>query len=293
MSFGPRIESALGAALADAGGPEAPPGLAAALDHAVMPGGARIRPVLLLAVAQACGEDRPALGDAAAAALELIHCASLAHDDLPAFDDAAERRGKPSLHRAFSEPLAVLAGDALILLAFERIARAGTADPARALALTQCLAARAGMPGGICAGQGWESERSVDLETYHRTKTGALFIAATRMGAIVAGHDPEPWDELGARIGAAFQLADDLRDAAEPSAAFGKPVGQDAAHGRPNAVAAHGLAGARERLRAALAAAIASIPACPGEAALAGLVTRYAERLAPQPASAEPGAGRG
>ncbi len=291
MHFSPRIESALGAAMAQAGGQGAPPRLAAALDHAVRPGGARIRPTILIAVAQACGEDRPVLTDAAAAALELIHCASLVHDDLPAFDDAAERRGKPSLHRAFSEPLAVLAGDSLILLAFDRIAQVGAHEPARALALTQCLAARSGMPGGICAGQGWESEPSVDLDAYHRAKTGALFIAATRMGAIAAGHDAEPWDELGAHIGAAFQIADDLRDACDE--ALGKPVGQDAAHGRPSAVATYGVRGARARLRETLGGAIASIPACPGEAALARLVTHYAERMAPQPAAAPPGAGRG
>ena len=293
MPFSPRIESALGAALADAGGQGAPPRLAAALDHAVRPGGARIRPTILIAVAQACGEDRPALTDAAAAALELVHCASLAHDDLPAFDDADERRGKPSLHRAFSEPLAVLGGDSLILLAFDRLARGGADAPSRALALTGCLAAQAGMPGGICAGQGWESEPSVDLAAYHRAKTGALFIAATRMGAIAAGHDPEPWDELGARIGAAFQIADDLRDADADAGggALGKPVGQDAAHGRPSAVAAYGMRGARARLRETLGGAIASIPACPGEAALARLVTHYADRMAPQHAGA--GAGRG
>ena len=88
------------------------------------PGGARIRPRLCLAVAQACGEDQPAVTDAAAAAIELLHCASLVHDDLPCFDDAPIRRGKPSVHRAFGEQLAVLAGDALIVLAFETLALA-------------------------------------------------------------------------------------------------------------------------------------------------------------------------
>ena len=94
------------------------------LRYAVFPGGARIRPRLCLAVAQACGEDQPAVTDAAAAAIELLHCASLVHDDLPCFDDAPLRRGKPSVHRAFGERLAVLAGDALIVLAFETLARA-------------------------------------------------------------------------------------------------------------------------------------------------------------------------
>ena len=100
-----------------------PPRLADALRYAVFPGGARIRPRLCLAVAPACGDDDPAASDAAAAAIELLHCASLVHDDLPCFDDADLRRGRPSVHRAFGEPLAVLAGDALIVLAFETLAR--------------------------------------------------------------------------------------------------------------------------------------------------------------------------
>ena len=97
--------------------------------HAVLPGGARVRPQLCLSVAQACGDDLPEMSDAAAAAIELIHCASLVHDDLPCFDDADLRRGKPSVHRAYGEPLAVLAGDALIVMAFEALARAAQGEP--------------------------------------------------------------------------------------------------------------------------------------------------------------------
>jgi geranylgeranyl diphosphate synthase type II len=137
------------------------------------------------------------------------------------------------------------------------------------------------MPGGICAGQGWESEGAVNLSAYHRAKTGALFVAASKMGAIAAGQDPEPWDELGARIGEAFQVADDLRDALYDAATLGKPAGQDAVHARPNAVAELGVQGAIRHLTDILAGAIASIPACPGEAALAALVRRYAERMTP------------
>jgi geranylgeranyl diphosphate synthase type II len=281
MDTASRIEAAVGAALARASGGAAPPRLAGALDHAVLPGGARIRPTILLSVAMACGDDRPALSDAGAAALELMHCASLVHDDLPCFDNADIRRGKPSVHRAYSEPLAVLAGDSLIVLAFEALARAGRHAPDRALAMLSVLSERSGMPGGICAGQGWESEREVNLAAYHMAKTGALFVAATQMGALAAGQDAEPWEELGARIGAAFQVADDLRDALCGADETGKPAGQDAAHGRPSAVAELGVDGAVRQLKDTLAGAIASIPACPGEARLAGLVRAYAERMVP------------
>jgi geranylgeranyl diphosphate synthase, type II len=292
----PRIESAIARAIAlgqGAGAAQpAPARLALALDHAVNPGGARIRPSLCLAVSLACGDDDSALSDAAATALELIHCASLVHDDLPCFDDADLRRGKPTVHRAFSEPLAVLTGDSLIVLAFEVLARAGTRNPARALALTRMLAQRTGMPGGICAGQGWESEGQIDLRAYHRAKTGALFIAATQMGAAAAGHDPDAWEELGARIGEAFQVADDLRDVLYDAETLGKPVGQDAAHARPSAVAEMGVQGAIRHLTAILSGAIASIPKCPGEAALAALVRAYAERMTPV-APGKAGAGTG
>jgi geranylgeranyl diphosphate synthase, type II len=106
MPLNQRIDAAVMQALSHATSDVAPPRLASALPYAVLPGGARIRPTILLSVAMACGDDRPALSDAAAAALELIHCASLVHDDLPAFDDADTRRGKATVHRAFSEPLA-------------------------------------------------------------------------------------------------------------------------------------------------------------------------------------------
>jgi geranylgeranyl diphosphate synthase, type II len=282
-----RIERALHASILRAQGrgvpgqPTAPGRLAEALHYAVTPGGARIRPTILMSVAMACGDDAPELSDAAAAALELIHCASLVHDDLPAFDDADMRRGKPALHKAYSEPLAVLAGDALIVQAFTTLAAAGHRHPARALDLVGVLAARTGSPAGICAGQGWESESSIDLAAYHMAKTGALFIAATQMGAIAAGQDPEPWTELGARIGAAFQVADDLLDAVGDADTIGKPVGQDTAHGRPSAVTQLGVAGAVAHLQDILAGAIASIPACKGEAQLAGLVRLYARRMVP------------
>ncbi|QIE42570.1 polyprenyl synthetase family protein [Meridianimarinicoccus aquatilis] len=282
MDLDTRIDRAVSRAVALGRGGVAPGRLSSALTYACTPGGARIRPTILMSVAMACGDDQPDVADAAAASLELIHCASLVHDDLPCFDDAETRRGKPSVHRAYSEPLAVLAGDSLIILAFEVLARAGAYDAARANALILTLAQRTGMPGGICAGQGWESEPSVDLAAYHRSKTGALFIAATRMGAIAAGHeDPDAWEDLGACIGEAFQVADDLRDALYDAETLGKPAGQDALHARPSAVAEYGVDGAIRRLKDILGGAISSIPACPGEAALAKMVRMQAERLTP------------
>ena len=182
MGLNTRIEAAIDQAVAvGQGRAVTPPKLASALRYATAPGGARIRPTILMSVALACGDNKPGLSDAAASALELIHCASLVHDDLPCFDDADIRRGKPSVHVAYSEPLAVLTGDSLIVLAFEILARQSHLAPDRVAQLIMILAQRTGMPGGICAGQGWESESEIDLSAYHQAKTGALIIAATQM----------------------------------------------------------------------------------------------------------------
>ncbi len=281
MKIAERIDATMADAIRSGQGGVAPAKLSAALNYAVTPGGARIRPTILTSVALACGDDRPALTNAAGVALELIHCASLVHDDLPCFDDADMRRGKPALHKAFSEPLAVLAGDSLIVMGFQILARAAGDMPQRTLGLIDILGIRTGMPFGICAGQGWESEATIDLSAYHQAKTGALFIAATQMGAVAAGQEPGPWEELGARIGEAFQVADDLRDALCDEVTLGKPAGQDDLHGRPNAVAVYGVQGAIQRFDNILGGAISSIPACPGEAALAQMVRAYADRLVP------------
>ena len=281
MGLQTRINSAVEAAIRIGQGGTPPAKLKDALHYACTPGGARIRPTILTSVAMACGDDSPQMTDAAAAALELIHCASLVHDDLPCFDDADIRRGKPSVHRAYSEPLAVLTGDSLIILAFEVLAMAAEHSPDRAVRLIRTLTRQSGMPHGICAGQGWESEAKIDLSAYHKSKTGALFIAATQMGAIAAGQDEEPWFELGARIGEAFQVADDLRDALFDAETLGKPAGQDEVHGRPNAVLALGIDGATKRLKDILGGAIASIPSCPGEAKLAEMVRLQSEAIMP------------
>lgn len=274
-----RIERALVAtlALADAG----PPRLAAAMQHAVFPRGARVRPRLTLAVAGACGDDRPALTDAAAAALEILHCASLVHDDLPCFDDAAVRRGRASVHRAFGEPLAVLAGDALIVLAFQAVSRGAAGASERIAPVLRALGDAVGVPRGICAGQAWECEDSCDLAEYQRQKTGALFAAATVLGAAAAGGEAERWRTLGERLGEAYQVADDIRDAVLDEAELGKPAGQDSVHSRPSSVAALGVAGAVARFRMLAEEAAAAIPPCPGAGALRGLIVSEARRLLP------------
>ncbi|MBV9654115.1 MAG: polyprenyl synthetase family protein [Acetobacteraceae bacterium] len=277
-----RIEQALQAAVGRAEAPGCPPRLAAAMRHAVFPRGARIRPRLCLAVAAACGEDEPGISAAAAAAIELLHSASLVHDDLPCFDDAPFRRGRPSVHVAFGEPLAVLAGDALIVLSFQQLAVGVAAAPGRLAALLGIIGGSVGVPGGIVAGQAWECEPEADLRQYQREKTGALFVAATMAGAAAAGSIPGPWRLLGEQLGEAYQVADDLRDAACNPAELGKPVGRDAALGRPSAVGELGLDGAIDRLRALAAEAVEAVPACPGASELRAHILSETQRLLPR-----------
>jgi geranylgeranyl diphosphate synthase, type II len=277
-----RIEQALASALARAEGAVCPPRLAAAVQYSVFPRGSRIRPRLCLAVAAACGDDTPPVSDAAAAAIELLHCASLVHDDLPCFDNASTRRGMPSVHRAFGEPLAVLAGDALIVLAFQTLVWGTVASPGRLPGLVATIARSVGLPGGICAGQAWECEPQVDLAEYQRAKTGALFAAATVAGAAAAGAEAEAWRSLGERLGEAYQVADDIRDAVADPEEIGKPVGRDADLGRPSAVLRLGMDGATQRLERLVAGAIESIPDCPGAADLQALIRLEAKRLLPK-----------
>jgi geranylgeranyl diphosphate synthase type II len=277
-----RIEQTLTQALTRAEVPRSPPRLAAAMAYAVFPGGARIRPRLLLAVARACGDDQPGVADAAAAAIELLHCASLVHDDLPCFDDAPTRRGKPSVHCAFGERLAVLAGDALIVLAYETLARGAAASPQRLGPLLLSISRGVGMPSGIVAGQAWECEPRVALADYHRAKTGALFAAATVAGAASAGAEATPWRSLGERLGEAYQVADDLRDVAADPQDLGKPTGRDVALGRPSAAGELGIAGAVQRLEHLVAGAIEAIPPCPGAAELRAHILMEAQRLLPK-----------
>src|SRR4051794_24166782 len=199
-----RIERTLSASLDRVGSTGGPPLLAAAMQHAVFPKGARVRPRLCLAVAAACGDDQPAASLAAGVAIEFMHCASLVHDDLPCFDNAETRRGRPSVQKSFGAPLAVLAGDALIVLSFQVLAWGAENCSARLSRLVQILAGATGMPSGIAAGQAWECEPKIDLSQYQRAKTGALFSAATMAGAAAAGADPSGWRALGEGLGEAY-----------------------------------------------------------------------------------------
>ena len=245
-----------------------PPRLAGAMRHAVFPGGARLRPRLVLSCALACGDAQPELADAAAVAVELIHSASLAHDDLPCFDNAEVRRGRPSVHAAFGQTSALLAGDALIVHAFEAIARGAifAGAPESTASMIGVLAQAAGATRGLVAGQAWESEPAVSIADYHRAKTATLFEASAMLGALAGGGEPEPWGIFGELVGRAYQLADDLHDTIGDPASLGKPVGVDAARGRPNAVARRGLPRARADLRTMLRDAASAVPRSHGSA---------------------------
>jgi geranylgeranyl diphosphate synthase type II len=276
-----RIEQALEGAVASCESGDCAPQLAAAIRHAVFPGGARVRPRLAAAIAACCGGSDEALICGAAAAVELMHCASLVHDDLPCFDDAELRRGRPSVHRLYGERIAVLAGDAIIVLAFETLARAAVQRADRLPALIAALGSATGAPRGIASGQAWECEPVTPLVQYQQQKTGALFVAAVTCGALAAGADPAPWQAFAARLGEAYQVADDIRDVVATCEETGKPAGQDVTHGRPSAVAAHGIQGACRHFDALMEAALESVPPCPGAVQLRILLRREAERLLP------------
>ncbi|GGB33909.1 geranylgeranyl pyrophosphate synthase [Roseibium aquae] len=282
MDLQKRIERGLERAITFATAGGQPAKLGAAMRHAVFSGGARVRPRLCLAVALASGDRNPEAADAAAAGIELLHCASLVHDDMPCFDDADTRRGRPSVHAAYGEPIALLTGDALIVLAFETIARECSKSPDRTAPLIATIARAVGMPNGIVAGQAWESEPDIDLHHYHRAKTGALFTGATAAGAVAAGADPQNWLALGEALGAAYQVADDLRDSAADMDEIGKPCGQDKTHQRPNAVAQLGLDGALTLLKETVHRAADAIPDCRGSDMLRELIMAEAKRLVPK-----------
>lgn len=258
------FEERLAAALP--GEDEAPQVLHRAIRYTVLSGGKRIRPRLLLAVAEACsggplcaGTEQLAL--AAACSVEMIHCASLVHDDLPSFDNASTRRGCPTVHVAFGEPLAILVGDALLTRAFEVLAEVPGRRAPRAMRIIRLLARLTGSAEGIIGGQSLEDTAHPELRLasqagvtrYHTMKTAALFRFAAEAGAIAAGAGQLPeWAEFGVGLGLSYQLADDLYDAGgDPGA--GKPVGRDAALGRPNATTLHGITESRAVLRHLLA----------------------------------------
>ena len=249
-----RSEAVLAARLPDA---DASPGhLHAAMRYAVLDGGKRMRPLLVYATGAAFGADEIALDDAAAA-VELIHAYSLVHDDLPAMDDDRLRRGKPTVHVAFDEATAILAGDALQSLAFACLADAPVADAQR-VAMLRELAVAAGAH-GMCGGQALDIDAtgragSVDvsaLERLHALKTGALLRASVRLGAIVAGVDigtRSALDRFADALGLAFQVRDDLLDVEADSATLGKTAGKDAAQAKATFPALLGIDASRERL---------------------------------------------
>jgi len=282
MSLLERAEEALKSHFQTAAGVGAPPRLQAAMQHAVFSGGARIRPQLCMAVATACGDDAPELTNAAAVALELMHCASLVHDDMPTFDNADVRRGRPTVHKAFSEPLALLSGDGLIVMAYQVLLQAGRQHPERLIMLMDNLSRGVGLPGGIVAGQAWECETAADLAQYQRSKTGALFVSATCAGAIASGRACEPWAPLGAFLGEAYQVADDIRDVLGDIASLGKPVGQDTLNDRPSSAQAMGLEGAIAHFDALIKQAGDAIPDCTHRDMLVQLVLLESERLVPK-----------
>jgi geranylgeranyl diphosphate synthase, type II len=276
------IEQSLQDVLASHETEDAPPRLGAAIRHAVFPGGARIRPKLCVAVAQACGVDDPGLTLGAAVAIELLHCASLVHDDLPCFDDSLTRRGVPTVHAAFGEQLAVLAGDGLIIMAFQALAGAGAKSRHRMPAVFKAVCDGVSTSRGITAGQAWECEPKVSLTQYQRAKTGALFAAACAAGALSAGVRDPAWKNFGDLLGEAYQVADDIRDVLADPKTLGKPVGKDEQLSRPSSARSLGLDGAITHFDQSFARVIAAVPDCIGADSLRTLARSEAERLVPK-----------
>lgn len=260
------IEESLQSALDRARGPDGPATLAEAMEYAVFPGGARLRPQLCLAVAATCsaGTSRTDGANLAAlvpaTALELLHCASLVHDDLPCFDDAPLRRGKPSVHAVYGEAMAVLVGDALIMLAVDTVVRGLGSEPARLAPVLTAVVDAVGAPNGIIAGQAWEAEADVDVEVYHRTKTAALFVGACCAGALSVGADPGPWRTVGLKIGEAYQALDDLKDVFATAREIGKPVAQDLRLKRPSVLDVASPEAVAARIRRSLKEALDAVP---------------------------------
>jgi farnesyl diphosphate synthase len=233
-----------------------PERLMAAMRHGVLNGGKRLRPFLVMESAALFSAD----GEAAlrvAAALECVHCYSLIHDDLPAMDDDDLRRGQPTVHRAFDEATAILAGDALLTLAFDIIAGEATTLPAERRAALVLALARAAGAGGMVGGQklDLEAEQAPPDEAgiirLQAMKTGALIRFACEAGALIAGapaDERERLAEFGSAIGLAFQLADDLLDLTADASQMGKATGKDAAAGKATLVALHGANWARGQL---------------------------------------------
>jgi geranylgeranyl diphosphate synthase type II len=275
-----RVEAALHDAVDRITADGCPPGLAEAVRYAVFPAGNRLRPRLTLAVADAVGHATASLAEAAAVALEFLHCASLVQDDLPAFDNAQMRRGRPALHLVHGEATAVLAADALIIGAFDTIARSAGTHVEVAAALTIELARGTGSPLGAVAGQAWEGEDDVDLAAYHRTKTAALFESATAAGAIIAGQEPSKWRKVGYWLGRAYQIADDIADQEHTG-----DGSSDLELGRPNAFHEFGHEASHRMLERCISNALQAVPPCRGEVQFRDFLAKFLERFRPSQAA--------
>ncbi len=231
-----------------------PQRLHAAMRYAVLGDGKRMRPQLVYAAGTACGADEAAL-DVPAVAVELVHAYSLAHDDLPAMDDDDLRRGRATVHVAFDEAIAILAGDALQALAFDVLASAPGGDALR-VALIATLATASGTS-GMCGGQALDlaatgsAQSLLELERMHALKTGALIRASVRMGALCAHADDamlQRLDNYAGALGLAFQIRDDILDVEGSSASLGKTAGKDAAQLKSTYPALLGLEGSHKLL---------------------------------------------
>jgi farnesyl diphosphate synthase len=240
-----------------------PPRLMAAIRHGALNGGKRLRPFLVAATAALYDADQHA-ALRVAAALECIHCYSLVHDDLPAMDDDDLRRGQPTVHVAYDEAAAILAGDGLLTYAFDIIADDATELPVKTrLALVAALARASGI-GGMVGGQALDlmaETKTVDeaeIITLQAMKTGALIRFACEAGAIIGNASPEERHRLaeyGSAIGLAFQLADDLLDVTADAATMGKATGKDAEAGKGTLVGLHGIEWTRKQLAGLVAQA--------------------------------------
>jgi len=246
-----------------------PKRLVDAMRYSSLGGGKRLRPFLVVESAAVFGIPREA-ALLAGAALECIHCYSLIHDDLPSMDNSDLRRGRPTLHKAYDDATAILAGDALLTIAFDIITRDEIhRDAGVRLALTRALARASGvggMAGGQMldlAGEGRFGDREpVDVARLQQMKTGALLRFGCIAGAILGQSSREQYqalDDYGKALGEAFQIADDLLDVEGDATALGKPAGQDAAMGKTTFVTQLGIEGARQRVRDLLARADAAL----------------------------------
>ena len=224
-----------------------------AMRYSLFAGGKRIRPILCIAAARAVSGS-PIGIESAASALELIHTYSLIHDDLPALDNDDLRRGRPTCHKVFGEAIAILAGDALLTLAFQVLAQLDC-GPERKTRLIEELAVASGTVNGMIGGQVHDLEgegkhpAAALLEAIHRAKTGALLKASLRMGAIYAGAGDDQLQALscyGEHIGLAFQIVDDVLDVEQSSEALGKTAGKDAQQQKITFPAVYGLERSRE-----------------------------------------------